>query len=100
MLMQTCGSDILRLKGIVCIEGEEEAPWAIHGVQGHLCAPERLSAWPGADRRSRLVFILRNGADDASAAAGPDDIGRSLAEFEARQGIATADLVFDSSEAA
>lgn len=46
MLMQTRGSHILRLKGIVCIEGDEETPWAIHGVHGHLCAPERLAGSP------------------------------------------------------
>jgi len=96
MLMQARGSDILRLKGIVCIEGEEEAPWAIHGVQGHLCAPERLPRWPGADRFSRLVFIVRDCADAASATVEPEDMSRSLAEFEVQQGIETADIMFDS----
>ncbi len=91
--MQTCGSNILRLNGVVCIEGEEEKPWAIHGVQGHFCAPERLSAWPGADRLSRLVFIVRDSADDALAGAGPDGIG--LAEFEVQRVRETVDSMLD-----
>ena len=95
MLMQTCGSDILRMKGIVCIEGDEEAPWAIHAVQGHLCAPERLAAWPGADRLSRLVFIVRDCADDALGGGGPEGMGRSLAEFEFQQTVSTSGTLFD-----
>jgi G3E family GTPase len=85
MLMQTRGSDILRLKGIVCIEGDEEAPWAIHGVQGHLCAPVRLAAWPGMDRLSRLVLIGRDGGAEAPPDGDSDDLGGSLAEFEVQQ---------------
>lgn len=86
MLMQMHGSGILRLKGIVCIEGDEETPWAIHGVQGHLCAPERLAAWPGADRQSRLVFIMRDGGGDEPERTDPDGIGASLTAFECQAG--------------
>jgi len=76
MLMQTRGDQILRLKGIVCIEGDEDRPWAIHAVLGHTCAPERLAKWTGEERLSRLVFIVQDlDTDDG-------EIERSLAEFE------------------
>ena len=53
------GSDLLRVKGIVDVEGES-APLAIHGVQHVFHPPLRLSQWHGPERRSRIVFIVRN----------------------------------------
>jgi G3E family GTPase len=51
------GADLLRMKGIVNVEGE---PVVVQGVQ-HLFHPAvTLAAWPSADRSSRLVFITRN----------------------------------------
>jgi G3E family GTPase len=40
------------------IEGEER-PIVIHGVQHVFHPPVPLDAWPGDDRRSRIVFITR-----------------------------------------
>lgn len=53
------GPDVLRIKGIVNIEGEEK-PIVIHGVQHVLHSPVTLDAWPSDDRRTRMVFIVRD----------------------------------------
>ena len=60
VLAMTQGEKVLRFKGILNLEGEER-PVAVHGVQHLFHPPARLAAWPeGNDRRSRLVFILRD----------------------------------------
>jgi G3E family GTPase len=52
------GPDLLRVKGLVNIEGEP-GPVVVQGVQ-HIFHPSaRLQAWSDADHRSRLVFITR-----------------------------------------
>ncbi len=53
------GEDILRIKGILNIEGEEK-PIAIHGVQHMFHSPVRLPDWPGDDHRTKIVFITRD----------------------------------------
>lgn len=53
------GEDMLRMKGIVQVAGEADRPMVVHGVQHVLHPPVRLDAWPSADRRTRLVFIVR-----------------------------------------
>ncbi len=53
------GADILRVKGIVNVEGVNR-PMVIHGVQHIFHPPVRLDAWPSDDRRSRIVFITRD----------------------------------------
>lgn len=53
------GADILRVKGIVDVEGVDR-PMVIHGVQHIFHPPVRLDAWPSEDRRSRIVFITRD----------------------------------------
>lgn len=56
ILMQLMGSNILRVKGIVNVVGHS-GPVVIHGVQ-HIFHPAAfLTAWPDADRQTRLVFI-------------------------------------------
>lgn len=58
------GPDILRIKGIVNLAGEEQ-PVVIHGVQHIFHPPIVLDSWPSDDRRTRLVFITRGmTADD------------------------------------
>jgi G3E family GTPase len=52
------GENLLRIKGIVSIVGEDK-PIAIHGVQHVFHNPVRLPGWPSDDRRSRIVFITR-----------------------------------------
>ena len=59
MLAMTRGAAVLRMKGLLDLEGEDR-PVVIHGVQHLFHPPIRLAAWPeGEPRRSRLVFILR-----------------------------------------
>ncbi|MDP6969533.1 MAG: GTP-binding protein [Gammaproteobacteria bacterium] len=59
LLMDLVGSRILRVKGVLNVEGDEQ-PMVVHGVQHIFHPPVRLPAWPGEDRRSRLVFITHN----------------------------------------
>jgi G3E family GTPase len=54
------GPKLLRLKGIVKIAETPQTPMVVHAVQ-HLMHPlARLSAWPDGDRRTRMVFIVRD----------------------------------------
>ena len=60
LLRSMHGPNLLRMKGIVNLEETPETPVVIHGVQHVLHPPARLERWPDADRRSRLVFIVRD----------------------------------------
>lgn len=53
------GADLLRVKGLVEVEGCC-GPVVVHAVQHVVHRPIELEAWPDSDRRSRLVFITRN----------------------------------------
>ena len=53
------GPDILRVKGIVFLEGIE-TPFVFHGVQHVFDPPIPLRHWLGSDRRSRIVVIARD----------------------------------------
>lgn len=57
MLLNRHGDKVIRVKGILDIEGEER-PVAIHGVQHLVHTPVHMQAWPGEDRRSKIVFIV------------------------------------------
>jgi G3E family GTPase len=60
MLGRTRGSAVLRVKGVLDLQGESR-PVVVHGVQGLFHPPRRLAGWPqGAAPGSRLVFILRD----------------------------------------
>jgi G3E family GTPase len=60
MLALTRGESVLRVKGLLNIAGEER-PVVIHGVQHVFHPPVLLAGWPrDHDRKSRLVFVLRN----------------------------------------
>lgn len=52
------GPDLLRVKGLVNVEGEG-GPVVVQGVQHIFHPPARLQAWVDDDHRSRLVFITR-----------------------------------------
>ena len=56
LLMDFAGSRILRVKGILNVEGNAQ-PVVLHGVQHIFHPPVNLPVWPSGDRRSRLVFI-------------------------------------------
>jgi G3E family GTPase len=51
------GPDLLRIKGIVNVDGK---PVVVQGVQHIFHPPVSLDRWPSADVDSRLVFITRN----------------------------------------
>ncbi len=53
------GPDILRVKGIVFLEGID-VPFVFHGVQHIFDPPVPLKNWIGDDRRSRIVVIARD----------------------------------------
>ncbi|MBK9615372.1 MAG: GTP-binding protein [Uliginosibacterium sp.] len=59
MLQSLVGDRLLRVKGLVAVEGEE-APRVFHAVQHESYPETSLAAWPDADRDSRLVFIVRD----------------------------------------
>lgn len=62
-LMLLCGLNILRMKGIVNVEGTTK-PFVIHGVQHIFHPPVSLHDWPSSDRRSRIVLIGRDLTDE------------------------------------
>lgn len=75
MLVSTRGESLLRIKGILDLEGQDR-PVAIHGVQHLFHAPVLLPSWPaGAPRQSRIVFIVRD--------LDRDTLLRGLQAFEA-----------------
>jgi G3E family GTPase len=53
------GADLLRVKGLVAVEGCR-GPVVVHAVQHVAHRPIELEDWPDNDRRSRLVFITRH----------------------------------------
>ena len=76
MLLNRHGASVLRVKGILNVEGSD-TPVAIHGVQHLVHPPRHMPAWPDGDCRSRLVFIV----DGLERSA----IERSLAAFLRRK---------------
>jgi G3E family GTPase len=80
MLLHAHGERVLRVKGILNVL-DLATPVVIHGVQHVVHPPAHLEAWPSADRRSRIVFIVRGLEQQA--------VERSLAAFS-RQADAAA----------
>lgn len=58
-LISLKGKDILRMKGIVHVEGVEH-PFVFHAVQHIFDPPVPMPHWTGTDRRSRIVLIARD----------------------------------------
>jgi G3E family GTPase len=71
MLAGLRGANLLRVKGVLNVEGE---PVVIHAVQTVVHEPVILDAWPSEDRRSRIVFIARDMARE--------DIERTFEAFD------------------
>jgi G3E family GTPase len=59
MLLHAHGERVLRVKGLLDVAGAEH-PVFINGVQHVMHQPLHLETWPDGDRRSRLVFIVRD----------------------------------------
>lgn len=57
MLASFRSANLLRVKGLVNVEGR---PVVVHAVQSVLHEPVELAHWPSEDRRSRIVFIVRD----------------------------------------
>ncbi len=62
------GPDILRMKGIVHVEGME-CPFVFHGVQHIFDTPVPLENWSGEDTTSRIAVIARNISKEDLAAS-------------------------------
>jgi len=60
ILRHTHGPRLLRVKGIVALADDPERPVVIHGVQHVFHPPHRLGRWPDDDRRTRIVFIVKD----------------------------------------
>jgi G3E family GTPase len=80
------GPDLLRVKGLVAVEGCR-GPVVVHAVQHLAHRPVELEDWPDGDRHSRLVFITRNLSREtvqqlfaAVAAIGTTTLSRSAGE--------------------
>lgn len=62
LLLEVFGERILRIKGLLAVAGDPQ-PRIVQCVQHVAYPPTSLAAWPAqgpyADRRSRLVFIVR-----------------------------------------
>lgn len=61
MLAGLRGANLLRVKGVLNVEGE---PVVVHAVQAIVHEPIVLERWPSDERRSRLVFIARDMSRD------------------------------------
>ena len=57
MLAGLRGANLLRVKGLINVEGE---PVVVHAVQSVLHEPLMLERWPSDDHGTRIVFITRD----------------------------------------
>jgi G3E family GTPase len=64
LLRSIDAAKLLRLKGIVALAERPDEPLILHGVHHVLHEPLRLTKWPDADRRTRLVLIVEDLAED------------------------------------
>jgi G3E family GTPase len=60
MLRIAHGPNLLRVKGIIALADDLTRPLVIHGVQHVFHPPVRLDAWPDADHRTRIVFVVKD----------------------------------------
>ncbi|WP_441472416.1 CobW family GTP-binding protein [Bosea sp. RAF48] len=60
LLRSLHGPRLLRLKGLVDVAEQPGRPLLVHAVQQILHPPVTLDSWPDADRRSRLVLIVKD----------------------------------------
>lgn len=59
LLVTFNGVNVLRVKGVLNLQ-ELDKPLVVHGVQHIWHPPVTLNDWPSNDRRSRIVFIVRD----------------------------------------
>lgn len=67
-ILLTHGTRLLRVKGLIAVDGSEAQPIVVHCVQSVAYPFLRLPAWPDQspfqDKRGRLVFIVRDMSDE------------------------------------
>ncbi len=59
MLLHRHGDNVLRIKGLLNVAGVP-TPVLINGVQHIVHPPSHLPDWPGENRQSRIIFIVRD----------------------------------------
>jgi G3E family GTPase len=64
LLRSAHGEKLLRMKAIVMLSDDPSRPLVLHAAQSTLHPPARLEAWPGDDRRTRLVLITKDLEED------------------------------------
>lgn len=72
LLASAHSAHLLRLKGLVAIEGLE-GPLVVHGIHGVFHEPEERRKWPDADHATRIVVIVQD--------MDPDFVARLFAGF-------------------
>lgn len=60
LLRSAHGEKLLRMKAIIAVSDRPDRPLVLHGVQSIFHPPVRLAAWPGEDRRTRMVLITKD----------------------------------------
>ncbi|GMG85494.1 hypothetical protein LNKW23_47160 [Paralimibaculum aggregatum] len=66
-LQASFGRDLLRMKGLVEIQGHPSSPRVLH-VVGHVASPPRLlDGWPEGINQSRLILIVAGPGRAAAA---------------------------------
>ncbi len=54
------GPNLLRVKGVVKLAEQPDRPVVVHAVQHLMHPPAVLERWPDNDRRTRMVFVVRD----------------------------------------
>jgi G3E family GTPase len=60
VLRTWAGPNLLRVKGIIGLAEQPDKPVLVQAVRHLIHPPVGLPGWPGPDRRTRLVFIVRD----------------------------------------
>lgn len=64
LLRSVHGEQLLRMKGIIQLAEQPDRPVVVHGVQKLLHPIARLPSWPNSERRTRMVIIGFDLAED------------------------------------
>ena len=63
-MARTRGVRFVGSAAIVLLSDDTSRPLVLHAAQSTLHPPARLEAWPGEDRRTRLVLITKDLEED------------------------------------
>jgi G3E family GTPase len=87
------GPGLLRVKGIVKLAEHPDRPVVVHAVQHLMHPPAVLEGWRDGDRRTRMVFIVRDVDAGAVAALFHAIAGRTAVDAPDRAAVADNPLV-------